>query len=286
MGRLAGVRRIVSSQRAIDAWQKPWHHYLDSFTLQFCDEVIVNSLAAEALVRKRAGIRSSLAITRIANGVDLTRFVSGDRAAARRALSLPEGVVIAGSLMRLHAEKGADFIVSFAEATLTQHPELHLAVGGVGPMEADTALAKPRNRLRHARLHWLGWVDDTPTFYSALDAFWLLSRRRKFSTKACSKPVLHGEFRGSRRISVGVSRDLLGALARGTLFPAGQPVKAADAIGRFDPTAGMPAAALDLEVSSIPFLSMKWFAACTPSSDGNRAFFFFPRHFFIPCRSS
>src|SRR3954470_7911394 len=53
MGTIAGVPRIVSSQQAIDAWQKPWHRAIDRWKLRYCDAVLVNSRAAETLVRER-----------------------------------------------------------------------------------------------------------------------------------------------------------------------------------------------------------------------------------------
>lgn len=229
-GRLAGVPRIVSSQRAIDAWQNPLHRYLDSFTLQFCNAVIVNSAAAEALVRERAGIHSSLAIARIPNGVDLNRFQPMERAAARRALGLPEQAVIAGSLMRLHAEKGADYIVRFAEAALTQNPNLHLAIGGTGPLK-DVLRRETARRPWHTRLHWLGWVENAPAFYAALDAFWLLSREESFP-----QSLLEASCMGVPWVApdVGGVRDLIAAGARGAMVPTGQPEKAAEAIAHID----------------------------------------------------
>jgi glycosyltransferase involved in cell wall biosynthesis len=218
MGRLAGVPRIVSSQRAIDAWQMPWHVYLDGFTLQFCDDVIVNSSAAERLVRRRIGSHATPRVTRILNGVDLNRFKLQDRDTARRVLELPEGNTrIGGSLMRLHREKGADYILRFAKAALMKNPNLHLAVGGVGPLETTLHAASLKETWGH-RLHWLGWVEDTPAFYAALDFFWSLSREESFPQSLLEASVMSIPWIAPE---VGGVPDLIAAGAKGQLYPSG-----------------------------------------------------------------
>jgi len=216
IGRVAGVKQIISSQRSIDAWQKPWHIYLDSFTLPFCDQVVVNSSAAEALVRQRIKNHSKPCITKLLNGVDLERFSSQDRQAARQKLGLQAGnIVLGGSLMRLHAEKGADTILAFAQKSLLANPALHLVVGGIGPLEqqlrAQSALESWGNRLQ-----WLGWVEDTPAFYAALDFFWSLSREESFP-----QSLLEASVMGIPWVApdVGGVPDLIAAGAPGVLYP-------------------------------------------------------------------
>ena len=179
VGRMADVSFIVSSQRAIDGWAKPWHERLDAWTLRCCDAVLANSHAAERVVLRRRGARATPSIDVIPNGVDLSRFVHHPKEEARRLLHLPPQVRLGGTLMRLHPEKGADLIPSFAQEALTANPELHLAVAGVGPLEASLHEA-----VRHAtwgsRVHWIGWTDHADLFLSALDFFWLLSREESF----------------------------------------------------------------------------------------------------------
>ncbi len=216
IGRVAGVKRIISSQRSIDAWQNAWPIYLDSFTLPFCDQVFVNSSAAEALVRKRIKNNSTPRITRLLNGVDLERFFMQDRDAARQKLDLPSGaVVIGGSLMRLHAEKGADYILPFARKILAQHPEMHLVVGGVGPLE-NQLRAQSLQESWSERLHWLGWVEDTPAFYAALNFFWSLSREESFPQSLLEASVMGIPWLAPE---IGGVPDLMAAGAPGTLYP-------------------------------------------------------------------
>lgn len=179
LGHSAGVPWIVSSQRSIDAWQKPWHRAMDAWTLHFSHAVVANSSAAAQLVEARKNHRALPLITAIPNGIDPQRFKTHDPAKSRNLMGLPTTGILAGTLMRLHEEKGADLIPSFAEILLPRHPNLHLVIGGVGPLEKflkEETSGKPWS----TRLHWRGWVEDTPTFLSSLDLFWLLSREESF----------------------------------------------------------------------------------------------------------
>jgi glycosyltransferase involved in cell wall biosynthesis len=226
IGRVAGVKRIISSQRAIDSWQKPWHVYLDSFTLPFCDDVIVNSSAAESLVRARIKNHSKPRITRIFNGVDLERFSPQDRTAARQKLQLPIEGILGGSLMRLHAEKGADRILAFAQKALQENRALHLVVGGVGPLESQLR-EQSKKEPWAARWHWLGWVEDTPSFYAALDFFWSLSREESFPQSLLEASVMGVPWIAP---NIGGIPDLMNAKVPGTfgtLYTAGNIVEAA-----------------------------------------------------------
>jgi len=178
-GKMAHIPAIITSQRAIDIWQKPWQTLIDRWTLPLSDAVIVNSQAAGDVIRKRRGQRERPEIFTISNGIDLQRFQKGDRAAARSRYGLPADAIVGGTLMRLHREKGADFIPDFAQNLLQQQPRLHLLVGGVGPL-ADEIGGALKKSSHGSRVHLIGWEDDTPAFLSALDFFWSLSREESF----------------------------------------------------------------------------------------------------------
>jgi len=59
LGKWAGIRRIITSQRAIDLWQKPWQDRLDRLTLPLAHTVIVNSRAAGHVTERRRAQRSA-----------------------------------------------------------------------------------------------------------------------------------------------------------------------------------------------------------------------------------
>lgn len=179
LGHRAGISTVISSQRSIDAWAKPWHRWVDRWTLKNCDYVLVNSDAAQKLVERRRGARLRPLITKLYNGLDTDQFVRQDRWKARQAYNLPMDAVVGGSLLRLHREKGADRIPDFAGQILTARPDLHLVVGGTGPL-AQSLKKAVQGKPWTDRLHWTGWEENTPRFLSAIDFFWSLSREESF----------------------------------------------------------------------------------------------------------
>lgn len=215
IGRLAGVKRVVSSQRAIDSWHSSLHTALDRMTLPLADAVIVNSEAARELIERRRGTPGPPRIFIIPNGVDLSRLQRQSTVAARTRYGLPVQAVVGGTLMRLHSEKGADLIPLFAERALSQTENLHLLIGGIGPLEQTV---KERcTKIKEAnRIHFVGWQEDIAAFLSACDFIWSLSREESFpqslvEASAFGLPWIAPE--------VGGIPELLKAGAIGQTFP-------------------------------------------------------------------
>lgn len=137
--------------------------------------------------------------TIIPNGVDLARFVPGDRRAARRAFGLPEDVRIIGNVGRLEAVKGQDVLIS-ALASLPK--DVHLVLAGDGTRrEACERLAESLGF--GARVHFLGNVSQPERLYPAFDLFCLPSRAEGFpraliEAQACDIPVIASNVGGVR----------------------------------------------------------------------------------------
>ena len=179
LGRIAKIPAVITSQRAIDIWQKPWQRWLDTRTLPLSAAVMVNSRAAARLIEARRGGPAGPEIFEIPNGVDTAVFKAFDRGAARERYGLPKDAVVGGTLMRLHEEKGADFIPQFAGRLLPAFPRLHLLIGGVGPL-AQGLQEQIGAAEYNGRVHWVGWDNEAPVFLSACDFFWSLSREESF----------------------------------------------------------------------------------------------------------
>jgi len=222
LGHRAGIPVVLSSQRSIDAWAKPWHRWIDQWTLKNCDYLLVNSEAAQKLGERRRGARSRPLIIKIYNGLDTDQFVRQDRWKARQAYNLPLAAVVGGSLLRLHHEKGADRIPDFAGQILTARPTLHLLVGGTGPMASSLKKAVHGKPWAN-RLHWTGWEENTPRFLSAIDFFWSLSREESFP-----QSLLEASGLGVPWIApqVGGTAELLEAGAGGLIYSTTNPLGA------------------------------------------------------------
>jgi phosphatidylinositol alpha-1,6-mannosyltransferase len=114
------------------------------------------SAYTEGLLRRLFGYRDP--VLRVAPGVDLTRFVPDDRAAARARLGLGDGplLVTVGRLMR---RKGHDHVLDALPQIRRAVPGTRYVIAGAGPEEA---------RLR--RLAALAGLQDDVVFLGSVSA--------------------------------------------------------------------------------------------------------------------
>ena len=104
----------------------------------------------------------------IPNAVDTHRFAPGDRAAARRALQLPQDAFIVGVTARLVAQKAVGDLLRACQ----QVSDVTLAIIGDGPERA--ALTQQAQTLP-GRVFFLGSRGDVPACLPAFDVFALAS---------------------------------------------------------------------------------------------------------------
>lgn len=109
----------------------------------------------------------------IMNGISTDHFLPGDQNAARQKLNLPKNIKVIGCAARLAAVKSHNILLS----AVAQLPEdAHLALAGGGELEQD--LRQQAKSLGISdRVHFLGVVEDMPSFYHAIDVFCLASQR-------------------------------------------------------------------------------------------------------------
>ncbi len=111
----------------------------------------------------------------IVNGIDLTRFDNlPTRDEARRRLSLPAGVPLAGMLAHLVPWKRHDLFIDAARATLSRLPEAHFVLAGTDLLGEHSAylhsLRETAERKKlDGRLHWLTDGVDAAIYLRALD---------------------------------------------------------------------------------------------------------------------
>lgn len=125
--------------------------------------VAVSQAVARSFARQGRRYRRRLAV--IPNGVALAPRRL-DRAEARRRHGLPVDDFVLGTVGRL-AEQKNQWVLLDAMASV---PDLHVAMVGTGPLEAELrARAAPLGD----RIHWLGALasEDIPDFLGALDLF-------------------------------------------------------------------------------------------------------------------
>ncbi|HSW31458.1 MAG TPA: glycosyltransferase [Longimicrobiales bacterium] len=169
-GRWAGVPRVVA-RIGLDTDLPGKHWTYRTAFLRWVDAALVN---ADGIRRDVLAGMPGLDPRRVATVYDGVRLADPvpDRDEARRALGLPAGVPLVGSVTRLAGQKRLD---RFLE-TLVLLPGVHGVLAGEGEMDGDL-----RTRARvlglEERVHFLGWRRDVETVLGALDVFVVTSDR-------------------------------------------------------------------------------------------------------------
>jgi glycosyltransferase involved in cell wall biosynthesis len=168
------------------------------------------------------------------NGVDLSLFSMGNRAAARAALRV-EGFTLlcVGALI---PRKGHELVIR----ALTDSPDCRLLIAGSGPLRGD--LESLARRLRVAdRVRFLGEVahGDLPGVYAAADVLVLASSREGWANvlleaMACGTPVIASNVNGAA--------EVVRAPAAGLLMAERTPECLAATLGQLRHTAPRPEA--------------------------------------------
>jgi glycosyltransferase involved in cell wall biosynthesis len=127
-------------------------------------------------------------------GLDLTRFGSLDRAAARARLGIGPDELTVLALGRLVPIKRLDRAVRAFAAIATAHPAARLRIVGDGSERANLEALVEESGIRD-RVSFVGWSSDSPTWYAAADVVILTSEREGtplalIEAAAAARPVV------------------------------------------------------------------------------------------------
>ena len=168
--RLSGIKHLIHTEH--DAW------HLNNKKRCLIQRVAINilqpNLVADAQTvadNMQQKLQYKHKITVIRNGINSQYYKPGSYLNARKALNLPANVQLIGCSGRMEKVKGQSVLIN-ALSALSQN--VHLAFAGSGSTEQSLRnLVKKLNL--NQRVHFLGHLDDMPTFYQALDLFCLPS---------------------------------------------------------------------------------------------------------------
>ncbi|WP_062267327.1 glycosyltransferase [Endozoicomonas arenosclerae] len=127
----------------------------------------------------------------IMNGIDTDRFQPGDQDEARDHLNLPKNVPLVGCAARLTSVKAHDVLIS---AFSKMPSDSHLALAGGGELE-DELKEQAKQLNIEDRVHFMGVVEDMPSFFHAIDVFCLASLREglplsPLEAQACGRNIV------------------------------------------------------------------------------------------------
>ena len=169
----------------------------------------------------------------IKNGLNVNSLSADDEARLRREFrefhSVPQNAVVVGTLGELKELKGQrDFVLAANEIAKT-HPDCRFVVVGKDN-SGDQSFRRELRRMAKIfgledRFLWLGWLDDTDSFFAAIDVFVSPSYSESFGlaileAMAHGKPVVATATEGAREL-FGQQADLVDIK---------EPVKLADSI--------------------------------------------------------
>ncbi len=168
-GRLAGVPRILLSDREVRVWMRPWHLALDRGAFGLARGMVVPSQAIKGFDETRAGLRGER-IWVVPNGVDAEALaVEEGKVAIRAGLGMDPGAPVAGYVGRLEVPvKGLAHLLEAVAALRQEGSPCTLGVFGEGPWEEEM-----RRRARALGIQGLvrlyGVRRDIPRVLKALD---------------------------------------------------------------------------------------------------------------------
>lgn len=181
-GCMTGVPRIVLAARNMAPFHFPYFQpYMSAAyrSLSTVPNVVLtnNSAAGADDYVGWLGV-SPARIVVIRNGIDLSRMVRPDPAAAaayRRRLGIPPDAPVVGSVFRFYDEKRPLLWIDAAARIARARPDAHFVVIGVGPMREQAAARAARAGIAD-RLHLPGTEDDIVQPLAIMDVFLLASR--------------------------------------------------------------------------------------------------------------
>jgi len=152
-----------------------FYAWLDGFAMKHANLVVSVSNGLYEQQLKSAGIRQSI-VRVVHNAIDMASVrATVSREQMRTSLSLPMDAFVIGVIGRLSPEKGQDiFLEAFAQS-FRNNPLVCALLVGDG-QERDRLIAQAKRLSINGRIHFLGYHNDMPNIYKALDLVVMPSR--------------------------------------------------------------------------------------------------------------
>lgn len=175
----AGVRQLISSQRAIDDWKKFYHVWLDRWTARYADVIIANSQAVRDLLIAREKIPAAK-IKIVYNGFSPESIFSlRTLQKIKTQLQLDSQCQVVGTVTRFHPEKGVEDIPEIVSRVIRKRPKTIFVLVGDGP--ARKLVEKEVKNCKMERyVRFTGFQLIPAYYYHLFNVFFLPSREESF----------------------------------------------------------------------------------------------------------
>lgn len=176
LGRILGIPVIISSQRSVDKWRKPWHSFVDKWTSGLCNLIISNSEAGRRILIEREKISPKKIIT-IHNGIEIDKFAKiADIQGIRNSFGFAKEDFVIGIIANLRKVKGHKYLFeAFRQVSgLQKAVRVKLLVVGEGSLRTELELLA-KNLQIGENVIFTGFRDDIPEILKAIDVLILSS---------------------------------------------------------------------------------------------------------------
>lgn len=192
--RLTIIDNIVHTEH--DGWHLEQNGHKQSVLIKLIQpKIIAVARHVAQSVKNKCGIEKPDVIY---NGVDTRTFTKCNMIAARHRHDLPKDVRLIGCAGRLEKVKGHKYLI---ESLKHLPSNFHVTFAGDGTLK-EQLKQQADNLGLQSRVHFLGRIDDMPSFYRSLDVFCLPSLNEGFplsplEAQACGIPTIVSNVGGS-----------------------------------------------------------------------------------------
>ena len=199
-GRLAGVQRMIASERCVDRWKSAWQFAVDRRLAGWTDRFVANAPAVRGFCAAHGIDGGKFDV--IANGIASPPPSRWTRQEFLQEFDLPADAPLLGAVGRFWPQKRMKYLIWVAEVLHLLHPDAQLLIAGDGPLRAQ-AMRYSTLLDGNSYIHFLGERDDVPDILPHLDLFWHVSGyeglpNAVMEAMAAGLPVVATDVPGSR----------------------------------------------------------------------------------------
>ncbi len=170
LGKLAGVKIIISSQRSIDKWRRWYHWKIDRLTSKFTTIIISNSFSGKKVLIEKGKINPEKIIV-IPNGVKSNQKRNPY---LKKEMGFDMEETVIGTVGNLREVKDHRTFIKVASEISRKFQNIRFLIAGKGPLERELKEFAELLGIRK-KIVFIGFIKEIEKIYSAIDIFILTS---------------------------------------------------------------------------------------------------------------